>query len=216
MEVKIVKRIVIFFPLIIMIFGCGGLAEPEEKSEEAKDFEEYVDFPIRHLGESYFFDIAAVNEYECSIKWGIREVDTFNSNDVFEYDSLREMTYLTSNDEFIFFRQSCGTNCSFIAVLPLKGGGESIVYNPICLDLKRNWIAYCKDGQNTLFLLIRDLKNKNEVEIEIKDICPSALPHACVKNAFFNSDGLHLEWEGKGWENWDNPDFKEKLFPVKF
>lgn len=186
---------------MLMFLSCT------DNHSEPIDFSRNKAFPIVALPDNTFYSIVPLDSPYYKIRWGNKYGDTLLTDTTFSVLGSGPVGYLTTNKNAIFLQQECGTNCTFLVVLPFsKTAKPKLFFECIAIDTTNNLVAYVTEDDSS-FIAIENIMNGKKMSIYQSDICQSAVKIGCVDSCFFESDKFYLRWSKDNSKNLDKPAF---------
>jgi hypothetical protein len=184
MEIKkiIMKLILILLLVILMLFSNSPLLSKITKQVE------FYDKINKNFVEYHFID-----KERYKIVWGNKNIKK-TSHKIFKVLGSGTLGVQESNLYGLILRQSCGTECWYNVILPLKGKiKEKVVQYGLTYDLKNNLIVY--SNANRPFLTIYNIMKGKKQVINERDVCAAITPAVCIDTCYIQNGFLFIRWE---------------------
>ncbi len=122
-------------------------------------------------------------------------------------------TYKNEWKNFIGLRNTCGTSCWTLSLLPLKKNGPVINYDyDLASDTKRDLLFGKKHPDGNEYYVV-NVKTTKKAKIILKDIADQDKPGSGIESVSFVKEGIKVKWNvtsGAGKNK-----VKEELFRLK-
>jgi len=220
-----VRMNIVFIHLIVSVFLTSCKEGKPQRNKDMKLIKPTSEialdttkesFEVRKLKDNVFFKTVKLSDTTYTLKWGIQNKQSYFSKRPFEKLGSGMLEYLTSNDSVIILSQSCGTSCTYFAMLPLSGREPLLYYHPQAIDLNRNLIVYSPvEYADSVFLIVENYLTGQKIFLKENNLCPALFKGECIEVCYFDGNDLVLKWQGSKWKNWDKPDLQTKRISIE-
>ncbi|MFI5151146.1 MAG: hypothetical protein ACHQRM_15545 [Bacteroidia bacterium] len=211
------KSLILLLPVTLFLFSCGGNKDKGTKTIPPKltgaDAHEVL------LKTIHKFDTLTPGGYALhySLDSANQPVITVSHNKFkrifpsYQFTQPGTYVYKTEWKHFIGLRNTCGSTCWTLALLPLSRQGQITRYDfDISADIKRE-LVFGKKTYDGNEYYVANIKTGKKKKIVLKDIAGKGLPGNGIDSVVFLKDGIYIKWKCVAGKKEKEETFKLKI-----